>query len=241
METALTAIIFSSTFVEEKIIAEAQMPALPRIYPSPRLYREDWEIDARLVPFEVTRRELVEIARAVAGARADAVDNDPLSAEGQFAYIFGTRATRALWRQKGWVLHRAENIESVRHPKLDWLVTYQSVDVAASTLQWPRAISGKGAGANRFIDAAQGDLFGDESAGRSSFKSENLGAWFFCVSVSGGDVRAELSRPIGVAGGNFEGFIERIFVIRHGEWPELCVTRLPAGDPAEFEPIITRK
>jgi hypothetical protein len=175
-------------------------------------------------------------------ARADAVENDPLSAEGQFAYIYGTRSTRALWRRKGWLLHRAENIESIRHPKLDWLITYQSVDLAASVPHWPRAVSGKGAGADRFIDAAQGDLFASaESARISHFKPENLGAWFYCVSVNGDDVRAELSRPIGVGGGNFEGFIERIFIIREGEWPKLALMPLPEGGTAEFEPIVTRK
>jgi hypothetical protein len=178
----------------------------------------------------------------VVGARADAVDNDPLSTEGQFAYIFGTRSTRALWRRKGWLLHRAENIESVRHPKLDWLVTYQSVDLAASLPHWPRAISGKGAGADRFIDAAQGDLFAREESEKTlRFKPENLGAWFYCVSVNGDDVCAELSRPIGVGSGNFEGFIERIFIIRDGEWPKLSVIPLPEGGATEFEPVVTRR
>ena len=218
---------------------------MPPLYPEsalhPLIYKEDWEIDSRLVPFDVTRPELVEVARVVAGARADAVDNDPLSAEGQFAYIFGTRATRALWRRKGWLLHRAENIESVRHPKLDWLVTYQSVDLAASPHE-PRAISGKGAGADRFIDAAQGDLFASEELTRTSrFKPENSGAWFYCVSVNGDDVRAELSRPTGVGGGNFDGFVERIFIIRDGERPKLSVMPLPEGGPTEFEPVVTRK
>src|SRR3984893_7304790 len=117
------------------------MPSLPRIRPAPLIYKEDWEIDSRLVPFDVTRPELVEVARAVVGARADAVDNDPLSAEGQFAYIFGTRSTRALWRRKGWLLHRSENIESVQHPKRDWLVRFQSVALAASVLDGAGCVS----------------------------------------------------------------------------------------------------
>jgi hypothetical protein len=239
----LTTIIFPSTNEGVKIIVGAySMPALPRIYPPPLIYRDDWEIDNRLVPFEVTRAELVEVARIVAAARADIVDDDPLSAEGLFAYILGTRSTRALWRRKGWLLHRAENIESVRHPKLDWMVTYQSVDIAASLLHPPRAISGKGAGADRFIDAAQGDLFAsDEIKKKSHFKAENLGAWFYCVSVMGDDVRAELSRPIGIGSNNFDGFVERIFIVREGEWPKLAVMPLPEGGATEFEPVVTRK
>jgi hypothetical protein len=213
--------------------------SVPRRRPTPLIYKEDWEIDARLVPFAVTRPELIEVARAVVGARADAVDNDPLTAEGQFAYIFGTRATRALWRGKGWLLHRSENIESVEHPKIDWLVTYQSVDLACSPTHDPKAISGKGAGANRFI-TGQGELFPPDER-ISEFKPENLGAWFYCVSVDGDDVRAELSRPIGVGGGNFDGFYERIFIIRSEEWPRLSVMPLPQGGPTEFEPVVTRK
>src|ERR1700730_17182141 len=50
------------------------MPSIATIHPAPLVYKEDWEIDSRLVPFDVTRPELVEIARAVVGARADAVD-----------------------------------------------------------------------------------------------------------------------------------------------------------------------
>jgi hypothetical protein len=236
----LTAIIFPATHEGAEIIVGCKMPPLPRSYPAPLIYKEDWEIDRRLVPFLVTRPELVEVARAVVAGRADAVDNDPLSAEGLFAYIFGTRSTRALLRRKGWLLHRAENIESVRHPKQDWLITYQSVDLAATVSHWPRAISGKGAGADRFIDAAQGELF-PSTESISHFKPENLGAWFYCVSVNGDDVRAELSRPIGVGGGNFDGFMERIFIIREGEWSKIAALPLPKGGTAEFEPIVTRK
>jgi len=217
---------------------------LPKIPLSPLIYTEDWEIDSRLVPFAVTRHELVEVARAVAGARADAVENDPITTEGQFAYIFGTRYTRAAWRRKGWLLHREESIEAVKHPKLDWKVIYQSVDIAASLIHDPRAISGKGPGADRLIDTAQGNLFTPEqlAAGNASrLTPMNSGAWFYCVSVDGDDVRAELSLPRGLSGGNFKGFIERIFIIRDGEWPKLAVMPLPKGGPTEFEPVVTRK
>jgi hypothetical protein len=218
------------------------MRALPRIFPPPLIYKDDWEIDPRLIPFSVTRQELIAIARIVAGARADTVENDPLSAEGQFAYIFGTRATRALWRKVKWLLHRSENIESVRHPTLDWSVTYQNVDLAASLFHDPLAISGKGVGSERFIDASQGDLFERDPVAPSVFKPENSGAWFYCVSVNGEDVRAELSRPIEIGSKNFKGFRERIFIIRDGEWPKLSKMPVPeSGRPIEFEPVVTRK
>src|SRR3546814_12876712 len=57
-----------------------------------RIYKDDWSVDARLAEtFGVTRDELVQVVREVVGARADAVENDPVSAAGQFAYIHGTR------------------------------------------------------------------------------------------------------------------------------------------------------
>jgi hypothetical protein len=219
------------------------MPILSRIhYPPPLIYTEDWEIDSRLVPFQVSRPELVEIARAVQGARADSVENDPATAEGQFAYIYGTRYTRAAWRRKGWLLYRENNIESVRHPTLDWKIIYQNVDIAASLEHEPRAVSGKKSGSERLIDVAQGNLFPPEQfKEKSGFKQTNAGIWFYCVSVKGDDVRAELSLPLRVANGNFEGFAERIFIVRGGEWPELATMPLPEGGVTEFEPVVTRK
>jgi hypothetical protein len=209
-----------------------------------KIYSEDWEVDARLRPFGVKRAELIEIVRAVVGARSDAVDDDPLSAEGLFAYIFGTRHLRGLFKAKGWLLHREENIESVRHPDSGVKIIYQNVDLAASPHRGPRAISGKGSAANRMIDEAQGRLFFDDEL-REVIPAElteiNATVWFLCVSVNGDDVRAELSLPASVEDRNFKHFIERIFVVRGGEWAGFDISENPAEDAAEFEPKVTRK
>ena len=61
-----------------------------------KIYSENSEIDLRLRAFDVTRNDLVAVVQAVVAARADTTDNDPATAEGQLAYIYGTRATRAL-------------------------------------------------------------------------------------------------------------------------------------------------
>ena|ERR1700733_3539391 len=209
-----------------------------------RLYVEAHEIDARLIPFGATREEFFEVVRGVVGARADAVENDPITAEGLFAYIFGTRFVRSLFRTKGWHIHRKDNIEAVRHPNRDLRVIYQSVDLASSISHDPQAVSGKGSGADRDIDSAQGRLFKEEEmAAAAAFKFDRIdtGVWFFCVSVNGDDVRAELSLPSSIEGGNFKGFLERIFIVGAGEWPELAAKIGPASDVAEFEPMISRK
>lgn len=214
---------------------------LARRYPHCLVYKEDWEIDARLVPFDVTRPELIEIAKGVLGARSESVENDPATAEGQFAYIYGTRYVRAAWRRKGWLLWRENNIESVRHPQIDWKVVYQNVDLAATVGHDPRAVSGKKSGSERLLDLAQGSLFPPEQLMGRAFKATNSGVWFFCVSVNGDDVRAELSLPLGVANGNFSGFAERIFIVRGGEWSDLARNPLPESAPTDFEPVVIRK
>src|ERR1700733_7819960 len=127
-----------------------------------RYYRETWEIDSRLVPFGATRQEFWRVVAGVVGARADAVENDPATAEGQFAYIYGTRFLRSLLRTKGYLLYRQDNIEGVQHPDRDLRIIYQSVDLAASWLHDPRPVSAKRAGSERIVDSAQGSLFTPE-------------------------------------------------------------------------------
>ena len=209
-----------------------------------RIYSEDWDVDSRLQAFGVTRAELIEVVRGVVGARADATDDDPVSAEGLFAYIYGTRYLRGLFRPKKWIRQRQENIESVRHPEKNLRIIYQSVDVAASRFQDPRAISGKGSGADRIIDSAQGSLFTEEQladAKAAKVAPIDSGVWFFCVSVDGDNICAELSLPSSIDGKNFNGFLERIFVVREGEWTALSPRDEIEGDAVEFEPIVTRK
>lgn len=153
-----------------------------------------------------------------------------------------------MFKAGGWIRHREDNVESVRHPERAVKVVYQSVDTAADWLINPKAISGKGSGADRMISAAQASLFTAEELGvetQAAIDGLTPGVWFFCVSVDGDDVRAELSLPSGVARGNFDGFIERIFIIRQGEWASLNVGHNESGSrddfTAEFEPVITRK
>jgi hypothetical protein len=67
------------------------------------------------------------------------------------------------------------------------------------------------------------------------------GVWFFCVSANGDEVRAELSLPLAVEGGNFKHFIERIFILSDDEWPELAAKPDSELESAEFDPVISRK
>lgn len=208
-----------------------------------RIFAEEWEVNDRLQRFGVTRDELLAVVRAVVAARADATADDPASAEGLFAYIFGTRHLRGLLCSKGWHRHREENVEAVRHPDLPITVVYQSVDIAASVWHDPRAVSGKGSGASRIVDSAQGTLDLEVESESASITRDvvNAGAWFFCVSVNGEDIRAELSLPTEISNGNFGGFIERIFIVGEGDWARIEISRSAPSDAVEFEPDVKRK
>jgi hypothetical protein len=97
---------------------------------------------------------------------------------------------------------------------------------------------------DRMIDSAQGSLFTPEqlaSAEPIKFEPINTGVWYFCVSIDGDDVRAELSLPSAIENGAFGKFIERIFIVGAGEWGDLVTKLRPDSEPAEFQPVITRK
>lgn len=209
----------------------------------PKLYIEEGSVDAKLAStFGISRAQLVSVVREVVAARADAVEDDPLSAAGQFAYIYGTRNLRAVLRRAGWLRYRRDNMELAKHPERELMVAYQSVDLACSEHHTPMAVSGKGAGAARVIEESA-LLFNEEEMGVQRATAEvATGMWFFCVSVSEDDVRAELSLSDGIENGNFRPFVERIFVMKKGDWEKLRSQGITAEDgPVELKPQIARK
>ncbi|HRK98461.1 MAG TPA: hypothetical protein PLE43_08315 [Alphaproteobacteria bacterium] len=204
-----------------------------------KLYKEEDEVESRLYEFGATKDSLLKIIHAAAGGRNLAVANDPKTAGGQFAYIYGTRALRDVFLSLGWKKDRHDNIESVVNPDNGIKIIFQNVDIAADTLRAPKAISGKGAASARIIDFAQPNLFpefNDEEEQKA-----NQSVWFFCVSVNGDDVRAELSRPYSLEGGQFSDFIERIFILQNNDWEELNITIEDDTDLQDFEVNISRK
>lgn len=209
-----------------------------------RIIRDEWAVRARLRDlFGVTLEDVHPIVREVVGARADAVENDPINTPGSFAYIHGTRNLRSLLRSKGWLLYRKDNMELVRHPDRMLMAGYQNVDLAASEDHTPQAISSKGKAAQRAIEEAQGSFMDklDQPQTGQTPPPILAGLWHFCVSVSGNDVRAEISLSTKLIGGNFEGFVERIFLLQKGEWDRINLQPELDNDAIDFEPIVRRK
>ena len=211
-----------------------------------KIYAAEYEVDQRLLAFDTTRAELIEVVRTVLGERDNAIDVDPLGTPGQFSYIFGNRHLRFLYLPKGWGIDRTENIESVLHPETGIKIIFQNVDQACNPFEGPKKISPVGPGNSRLIDRGQGSLFTEKEAPEAippeRIKSLNQSAWYFCVSFSESGVSAELSLPGPVAGKNFGAFIERIFIVHGGDWGGIASSDI-GGDsgPVNDLPSIARR
>jgi hypothetical protein len=205
---------------------------------------QEEEIDARLLRvFAATRDDLLGVVWAAVGARNDSVPDDPINAGGLFAYILGTRGVRVLFRSKGWVIDRTDNIESVIHPDTGMRVIYQNTDTASQPSQSPKSISGKGSASERMVE--QTYLFPDMERARLAKleldkKRENATVWFLCVAVDEAGVWAEISRPRTIENNQFGEWIERIFLIQGGDLgaPQVAGDDMPEQ---EYEIVVSRK
>ena len=180
------------------------------------------DVSARLRElFDITLEEAIHIVLAAAAAKRDAVDDDPVTTPGTFAYIYGTRAIRKTFRARGWHIDRRDGVESVVNLERGLKLVFQNADVAASEHQDPRAVSEKGSASERAVRLAQGWLFPEMEWEVVSRETAHL--WFLFVSINGSDIRAELSRPRAIDDGQFTGFHERILILSPGDLDKLIV------------------
>ena len=209
-----------------------------------KIVSEDWEIESRLRDeFDASKEEVIEIVRAAVGARRDAIDDDPVNAPGLLSYIFGTRAIRTIFRSKGWKISRLDNIEATYDPVRRAKIVFQNADHAADLQRKPKAVSDKGPTAERAVKNGQMALFPDMQKEQEEAEiAATAAVWYLFVSADGDDVRAELSCPDVIEGGQFKDFHERIFILQPGEWSRLEVVDDGASAAEqEFEINVTRK
>ena len=212
-----------------------------------RIYRDSAEVANRLAQFDITVQEVIPIIEAVVSARNDVVGADARTAAGTKAYLAGVRHVRFCFMPKGWQIDRANGVESVVDQASGIKIVYQSVDEACVGVRGPQAINGKGPAAVTAVKLAQGSLFSVEElpeVAPERIKDLNSSLWFLCVSVNEDDeddVRAELSLPAAIEDSNFKGFIERIYIVKSGEWKNRgSAATLPEDDGA-YEFSIVRK
>src|SRR5690242_6611954 len=102
--------------------------------------------------------------------------------------------------------------------------------VPATTVATLRPSRIKGPAATKAVDLAQHNLFPEyDEEDKAKLKKENAALWYFFVHINGDDVRAELSFPKRIEGGQFKGFNERIYVIKPGEWASM-MPKIDDGD-----------
>lgn len=206
-----------------------------------QIYREDYDVNARLAQLGLRKEQLERIVLKAVIARNEAVPIDPNYAPGTLAYIYGTRAIREEYLPKGWQMDKTKNIESTFNPKHGIRLVYQNVDRACELDALPRALSGKGSASAQMVESGQQYLF--EWMEEEDRRQGVLPAWFLCVAVDGDKVTAELSCPVGIEDSQFSGFGERIFILQPGDWDtfDLLHAGSDEDEQQDFDVKITKK
>lgn len=211
-----------------------------------RIYRDPAEVSDRLSQFGVTADDVIPLIEAVVAARNDVVSADARTAAGTKAYLAGVRHLRFLFLPKGWEADSTDGVESVVQIETGMRIVYQSVESACVGIRGPQPINAKGPAAEHAIKLGQGVLFREEElpeVAPEKIAGLNSMLWFLCVSVNDEDdedVRAELSLPAAIENGHFKGFLERIFIVKGGDWKARSPVVTPEDDSA-YEFSIARK
>jgi len=214
--------------------------------PLSKITRNDPEVHSRLTELGLSKPDLVRIVQEAVSAKNESVPIDPLNAPGTLAYIHGIRAKRQVLLPQGWEIDRTDNIEATYNPITNIKLVYQNADTAADPIQEPKAISGKGTAADRMVDQGQQTfLFPDMQKEEEELHAKvNSSIWFLCVATKDDDVMAELSCPKSIDCKQFNGFHERIFIVKSGDWNNpngLGSHDDDSFDVQDFEISISRK
>lgn len=201
----------------------------------------EWQVRRELRALGLTPEIVRNVAIASAGARTDAMPIDPCSAPGTFAYIHGVRSIRRQLLPNGWRISRVGNVESTVNDELGIQLCFQNVDRACGNKD-PEAISAKGSAARRLVHDGQFELFprGDKLVSKTFGSAPTV--WMVCVSSDDDTVRAEVSCPASFEGGQFDGFVSRLFVVDESFGPQPGKENNSGDDDAlDFDVPVTKK
>ena len=165
---------------------------------------------------------------------------NPANAAGMYSYMEGVAALRMIFLSKeGWKIVRPKGVEAVANTELGIMVLFQNVDHACAEHD-PSPISAKGEGVIELVDNPSGYLW--DYMAEEDQNNENRHVWFFCVSSSVDEIRAELSRPRAIKNGNFGTFAERIFIVQDNDWnPTDDDTGDNPNDGQDFDVPVSKK
>lgn len=213
------------------------------------------EVENELEKIGISGEQALEIVHAMAGARADATENDPPGAAGWSAWRMGIRRSREVTihdkRFPDWERDETGQVSSVVNRKLGIRLLVSNTDDGTGIEaqdRYPQNRSKKGAATDRIVLSNQGVFeFMEQAANVVAFPKAadaELGivSWYVCVYSDGDELRAEVSCPIGIDGGFFTGFSKRIIILGgDGSGIDPVKSKKPDGEVVEFDIRVARK
>lgn len=203
----------------------------------------------------LTSEMALEIVHAMAGAKADATENDPPGAGGWSAWRMGIRRSREVTihskRFPDWQRDETGQVSSVVNRKLGVRLLVANTDDGTGVEaddRFPQNRSKKGGATDRLVQMNQGVFeFMEQASNVVAFPKaddalQGVVSWYVCVYSDGDDLRAEISCPVGIEGGFFTGFHKRIIIIGgDGLGIDPTKNQKPDGEIVEFDIPVTRK
>lgn len=233
----LTVLIFSATFVAEKI--NKAFPVRPD-------HVEETIVDDP----EKVRLFLGRINMSVDGvlfvrdaAHVHLVDTSPLmalNAPGTLAYHYGLLETRTQFMGVHWEISRKGGIEAVFNPEKNIKLGYQTVDLACEKTIGPKPRTEKGVGSERECAGNIFEYFGVVAPKLVQMPKDIVPVFYIMVDGRGA---VEVSRPV-IEDGKFTGFVVRAFVSDGSDMGEQDITPVADLDVPidDFDvPVISRK
>ncbi len=213
------------------------------------------EVQNELERIGLSDEQVLEIVHAMAGARADATENDPPGAAGWSAWRMGIRRSREVTvhdkRFPDWERDETGQVSSVVNRKLGVRLLVSNTDDGTgidAEDRFPQNRSKKGAATDRIVLSNQGVFeFMEHAANVVAFPKaadaeQGTVSWYVCVYSEGEELRAEISCPIGIEGGFFTGFSKRIIILGgDGAGIDPVRSQKPDGEVVEFDIPVARK
>lgn len=211
------------------------------------VYEDVDDVERRLRELGLDRSSLIQVAKQAFMNRNESVAADPINAPGQLSYIFGVRELRLQLLPKGWEIDREDNIEGTINPGTGIKIVFQNADLACDAKD-PKAISDKGPANQKLVERSasyhlfEEDEMAEQAAIEISLLKNKCSVWYYFVSYKDDEVRAEISRPAAILGGQFTNFQERIFVL-NGDEKDSEFASTSSDDSLDKEVVIniTRK
>ena len=199
--------------------------------------------------------QALEIVHAMAGAKADATENDPPGAAGWSSWRMGVRRAREVTihdkRFPDWERDETGQVSSVINRAIGVRLLVANTDDGTgidAEDRFPQNRSKKGAATDRIVQTNQSVFEFMEQASnvvafpKAADAAQGITSWCVCVYADGGELRAEVSCPTGIEGGFFNGFSKRIIILGgDGTGIDPVRHKKPDGEVVEFDIPVARK